>query len=422
MRVLIIGGGLGGLCLAQGLRKAGTDVSVFERQASASENLAGYGIHINRHGQQALKACLTLEGWSRFVDLSTQAGTELHFRDEQLRRLATRDEAALSGKPASEVGLRGVGRIELREILLDGLTDAERPVVQWDKTFIHYEQLSGGGVRAYFADGSSAEGDLLVGADASHSKVRQQYLPDVHRLELGILAIAGRYVLDETRARALPRALTDGSLNNIVPAGPGWMFVAAWRSRSADVDGHRQAAQNYVMWAYVTPRSQLGLAPLDGGALALQEFVLRRIQDWSPDLTTLVRDADLETVAPVLLRSMPELEPWPPSNVTLIGDAIHNMTPMAGIGANTALRDARILCDALVEAKASNGPLVLAVGVYETQMREYANKAVGLSRRNAENASSDAPFPRRMFRLVLRLAQAFPPVMRATLGRSSREP
>jgi 2-polyprenyl-6-methoxyphenol hydroxylase-like FAD-dependent oxidoreductase len=422
MKVLVIGGGLGGLCLAQGLRQAGLHVSVFERQVSPSENLAGYGIHINRHGQQALKACLPSEGWSRFRELSTSAGTKLHFRDEKLRRLATRDEAILSGRPANEVELRGVGRIELREILLAGLMERSDPVVHWGKTFTHYELIADNRVRAHFDDGSAAEGDLLVGADASHSKVRQQYLPDVRRLELGILAIAGRYLLDDVQTAALPPELTDGSLNNVVPAGPGWMFVAAWRSRSADVGGKQQDAQNYVMWAYVTPRSELVDVPQDRGPAALQNFVLQRIKGWSPDLSRLVRGADPETVAPVPLRSMPHLDAWAPSNVTLIGDAIHNMTPMAGIGANTALRDARVLRDAMIDAAAGKLSIVDAVGRYESEMRVYANRAVGLSRRNAENASSDAGFPRRMFRLVLRLAQAFPPVMRATLGRSSKEP
>src|ERR1700720_3840034 len=54
---------------------------------------------------------------------ASHAGSELFFRDEKLQLLARRDEAILSGRPAAEVERRGIGRLELREILLEGLID-----------------------------------------------------------------------------------------------------------------------------------------------------------------------------------------------------------------------------------------------------------------------------------------------------------
>ncbi|MDT7670996.1 MAG: hypothetical protein QOC74_3779, partial [Pseudonocardiales bacterium] len=122
---------------------------------------------------------------------------------------------------------------------------------------------------------------------------------------------------------------------------------------------------------------------------------------------------DPGTVAPVPLRSMPPLHPWPASSVTLLGDAIHNMTPMAGIGANTALRDAGVLRRALIEVAAGRRALLDAVAGYEQEMRGYANRAIGMSLSNAERAASDARLPRLAFRTVLRVAQAVPPLKRA---------
>ncbi len=66
MRVLIIGGGLGGLTLAHGLRNSGIGVAVHERSSRTGPQPAGYGIHINDHGNRALHACLPEENWRAY--------------------------------------------------------------------------------------------------------------------------------------------------------------------------------------------------------------------------------------------------------------------------------------------------------------------------------------------------------------------
>jgi 2-polyprenyl-6-methoxyphenol hydroxylase-like FAD-dependent oxidoreductase len=61
LHVLIIGGGTGGMCLAQGLRRAGVPVSVFERDRTRSDGLHGYRVGINPTGNHALRECLQPE-------------------------------------------------------------------------------------------------------------------------------------------------------------------------------------------------------------------------------------------------------------------------------------------------------------------------------------------------------------------------
>ena len=67
---MIIGGGIGGLCLAQGLRRAGIGVTVYERTVTRTDWLQGYRIHINPHGSRALHDCLPPAAWQRFLDSS----------------------------------------------------------------------------------------------------------------------------------------------------------------------------------------------------------------------------------------------------------------------------------------------------------------------------------------------------------------
>jgi 2-polyprenyl-6-methoxyphenol hydroxylase-like FAD-dependent oxidoreductase len=107
---------------------------------------------------------------------------------------------------------------------------------------------------------------------------------------------------------------------------------------------------------------------------------------------------------------MPLLEAWDANPVTLLGDAIHNMTPMAGIGANTALRDA----EHLMRAFAAPGPqsVVERVAHYEHTMRAYANDALAMSTYNARHAASEARLGRAAFRTMLRIANVVPPVKR----------
>jgi 2-polyprenyl-6-methoxyphenol hydroxylase-like FAD-dependent oxidoreductase len=310
--------------------------------------------------------------------------------------------------------------MDLRDVLIDGLDNGTTAVIQWGRVFTRYDQLDNGRIRAHFADGTYEDGDLLVGADGPNSVVRRQFLPNIQRLDLGVSAIAGRYILDDKRVGNLPPEMTNGALNNIVPSGRGWMFISAWRSRPAD-GVESSALEHYIVWAYVAPSGDIpqGAGPVYGSEL--HKYVLNSIKGWAPELRELVTESDTSTTKCLSLRSMPTLTSWESSNVTLLGDAIHNMTPMGGMGANTALRDADTLARCLIDAAAGRLSITESVRTYEEEMRVYANDAIKLSTSNAINACKGGTTQRLVFRGFLRAAQTFPLIMRATIGRSSVE-
>lgn len=427
MRVLIIGAGLGGLTLLHGLRAEGIDARVFERSPLHGTQPASYGIHLNADGLAALHSCLPAESWAMVDAAGVPAPNIIRFRDPSLKVLSTLDKRFPEHATDPVTKRRAISRGRLRNALLHG-TDHEttdsagvrEPLVHWGKRFARYETAPVG-VRAYFDDGTVAEGDLLVGADGSNSAVRHQRLPDVDRREVGITNIAGRTPLSGRVAAVLPADLTDGGINNVVPSagqpgtrpGSGWMFASTWDTGDPDVTDVSGGATRYVVWAWAGATSSY---PSDLGALdgrALQQLVRDRVARWAEPLRTLVDQTDPSTITTVPLRSMPQLPVWEPSNVTLLGDAVHNMTPMAGIGANTALRDAEQLRRALAGTPPS---LTAAVGAYESAMRGYANQALALSTRNAKNAALAGRSGRTAFRTLLRLGSAVPPLKRRMFG------
>lgn len=177
-RIIIIGAGIGGLALANGLHSAGVDVEVHERNHACNEGLAGYGIHINADGARGLHECLPPDAWERFDTVGVPARDFIRFHDEHMGRLAVVDHQAATGS-SPILHRRAVGRLALRDTLLHGLPGetSGRPIVHWDHAFTHYERLDDGRIRAHFADATNTTGDLLIAADGSNSRIRQQYLP-----------------------------------------------------------------------------------------------------------------------------------------------------------------------------------------------------------------------------------------------------
>lgn len=384
MRVAVVGGGVGGLCLAHGLRKAGVEVAVYERDLSRTDRLQGYRVHINPHGAAALRECLPAANWERFERSSGSGGNGFGFLTEQLRPLLVLDPDDEQHYSAS--------RITLRQVLLDGLD------VQFGKRFVRYEQ--GEDITLHFEDGTTARCDVLVGADGIRSRVRQQYLPHAGTEDVGVTAIAGKLMLDEHDW--VPRDLLVRA-NSIIPTSRAGMFLVAHDGLGVTDNPDDPLFDNvrpYLMWAYAAA----DLTVHDGQDL--QREVLGRIARWSPELSRIVAASPAETISRWRIRSSKPIERWQPTNVTLLGDAIHAMTPMRGIGANTALRDAQLLARCITEGGDS-------IARYEKEMYDYGFGAVRDSLRAAKQFADGSPVARTIFKTVLRTASAVPALKRA---------
>jgi 2-polyprenyl-6-methoxyphenol hydroxylase-like FAD-dependent oxidoreductase len=391
-RVIVIGAGTGGMCLAHGLKRAGIPVEVYERDRDRADGLHGYRVGIDPDGSRALHACLPPELYDTFVATCARAPMHFTMLDERLSELLSlplRDE---SDPINSE---KSVSRMTLRQVLLTGLED----VVRFDKTFTHFEHDPGGSVTAHFADGTSATGDLLVAADGTGSRVRRQYLPHAVVEPAGVIAIGGKVELNEQTKALLPPRVFAGISIVFAPKGYSCVLhVMEFKWDRAGVPhphiGASDAAllakwpglmydntRDYINWGFAaaTTRFPSDVMAMRGADLA--HLTLEMTPGWHPHLRTLFELTDPGTAFPVNIATSTPVPAWEATNVTLLGDAIHTMTPGRGVGANTALRDAALLCRTLRDVRDGKATVREAVARYEARMTEYGFAAVRDSRR-----------------------------------------
>ncbi len=371
MSVIIIGAGLGGLSLAHGLRRAGIPYQLYERDESAGARKQGYRLHISGVGDSALRAVLPPELHELFRATAGRALPHTNVYDHGLRLLT---------RLADEGTHLNTNRFTLRQILLYGQE------VAYGKRFTHYE-TDPDGVTAHFADGTAARGRLLVGADGINSPVRRQYLPHAEVADAGLVHLYGRIPLTpETRALFAPEMFAvfsmlvgpDRTMAGFAPVDYPEPVADACARLVPDLrlrdDRPYMTCSVGARWEVIghTEAELAAMAPED-----LQQVALRAVDGWHPLARAMVEHWDVPATFPQPIRTSIPIGPWEPSRVTLVGDAIHAMSPAAGAGANTALRDGAALASALARAS-----LLDAVGSYEAAMVAYGFAAV---RESAEN-------------------------------------
>jgi 2-polyprenyl-6-methoxyphenol hydroxylase-like FAD-dependent oxidoreductase len=413
-KVIIIGAGTGGLCLAQGLKADGSAVDVFERERTPTDRQGGYKLTISPTGNRALKECLPESVFHKLVQISARASRGVSFLDERLTPLLTID------LPDTDLGsvdcARPISRIALREVLLQGLDD----IVHFGKKFVGFDDDPEGRVIARFEDGTTATGDLLVGADGANSYVRARLLPYTRRVETGVLAVSGKIGLSDQVRAVTPPAIFRGPSLMLAPKG---CFLFANAMEYADTDASIPGScleakscnvtsgdrEEYVMWSFSARREKFGPG-LNGDTLdaeALKAIVLPLMKDWNPSLRWIVRNSS--TISTFSVKSAVPVPAWETRNVTLLGDALHNMTPFRGMGANVALRDAATLRRVLVSVVRGESPLLESLAAYEREMVEYGFRAVRASLANMRLLHSEG-IRRELTKFGFRLMNLFPPL------------
>lgn len=385
LHVLIAGGGLGGLALAHGLLKAGLTVEVFERDPDFDRR-QGYYLTINALGGEALRAVLPEDLFELYLDTSrrpypSQASVVMN---AQLRELGRRP--SLGPPNVGERRHTGVHRRTLRQILagrLDG-------VIRFGVSAVGYDE-DADGVTLHLSDGTSARGDLLVGADGIRSPIRDQRLPQTRVVSTAIKGIDlyGRTPYTDELLGIIPDDLHEASMK-IATDGRARCLLGSFRARRpvaeavADraPDVHVDPVDDYMMVSCsVAPDTVLPPAAewtAQTGEL-IRESMGRAVADWHPAIRAIVAGLDPASIFAISFSYLEPVAHWEPSRVTVLGDAAHGMLPTLGMGANTALQDARMISERV--AAASRGAMSLreAIGGYEATMREHVYPLIAVT-------------------------------------------
>jgi 2-polyprenyl-6-methoxyphenol hydroxylase-like FAD-dependent oxidoreductase len=383
VRVLIIGAGTGGLALAHALTRAGIEVSVFERDLAPNADTGGFRVGISPGGSRALKACVPPETYALFVATCARAPRYFNMLTEQLAEVLCLE---MEGAPADAMdGEKNVIRKTLRRVLLTGLEHH----VAFGKGLVSYAHNPDGTVTARFEDGSHAMGDVLVGADGSGSAVRKQRLPHARLEDTGMVSLGGKFPMTAQSRALLSDKMFYGMSMIMAPKGFGAIihslefaqnrtdanFTARWPNFVDALD------DDSIGWGIWGARQNF---PRDPAALNGEELLhlgLELTRSWHPQVRELVGMTEASAMNYLGIRTSVPPPAWESSNVTLLGDAIHTMTPGRGAGANTALRDAALLSQLLIEANEGQKSLIEAIHSYEVEMRRYSSEAVKESKK-----------------------------------------
>ena len=356
----IIGGGPGGLMLGLLLQQQGYEVSIFEKAGLDVNRDRGGSLDIHEEsGQLPLKETGII---NRFRELARFEGEDTRVLDKNGK--VYYEETA---DPEVEGGRPEIDRGELCDIIIEQLSEG---TVVYGKAFESLRRLDNGQVEVSFVEGDTAEFDFVVGADGAFSKVRP-YLANVDveyngisMVELNVKDAYNQYP-DLAAFNKNGKMMAFGDHKAILGQVNGDGRIKVYMSYQMDYEEFEKFKE--------MSKSEI------------KEQLLQDFSDWDEDLKKYIEYAGDD----MLLRRIYKLPigfKWEnQSNLTLIGDAAHLMSPFAGEGVNMAFYDAYLLAKALKE----NNNLQDALKEYEASMYEASEQSASESQANLEEMFGD---------------------------------
>jgi len=329
LRVGINGGGVGGLCAAIALRKAGHDVQVFE-QASSFKRI-GADINLTPNVVRALGGFGVVPSLEETAARPTHRISRMWDTGAETSRL----EMAESAEKKYGAPQLTIHRADLLNALRKQLP--ENVILLGHK--VSGITLRDHGATVTFADGSERTVDVLIGADGIHSPTRTALFGAEHPEFTGLVSY--RSVFDSTKS-----------------SYPNQNAFTKWWGPTSDLQivtfPLNRGRETFVF--ATTPQTDWREESwtMPGDIVELRGAY----QSFHPEARALL-DACTEVMKSALYVRDP-LPQWSKGNVTLLGDACHPMTPFMAQGAGMAIEDAVVLGRALAGVDLAGVPAAFA--------------------------------------------------------------
>jgi FAD-dependent urate hydroxylase len=308
-RVIIIGGGIGGLCTGISLRKVGLEVVIYEQAEELRAVGAGLTIWAN-----AIKALRKLG----VADEVIKAGAKIErgaLRTSTGRVLSRTNQGELEqrfGEPTI-----ALHRADLHEILMNALPPGTLHLNEKCTGFEDDEE----GVTCSFADGKTDRGHLLVGTDGIHSVIRGQLFPEVKLRYSGYTTWRG--VVKTGDEAAL------GTTSETWGCGARFGIVRIDR-------------ESVYWFSTANVEADLKLSPAER-----KSFLLEQFKGWHHPVELLIQSTPAEHIIHNDIYDIAPMKRWCRGRVALLGDAAHPTTPNMGQGACMAIESSLALARCL---------------------------------------------------------------------------
>jgi salicylate hydroxylase len=352
LKIAIVGAGYGGAAAAKALSLLGANVKVYEQAPQMGEVGAGIGLRpatMARFRQWGIfDAIAKVSSASDYFEILTATGEPImkdtwpEFGEEKQTYLIHRRDFI-----EALLGVLPEGMVQLGHKL---------------------ETIEDKGARSIltFANGETAEADLVVGADGIKSAVREQLFSGKGPVFSGEHAY--RVVISADDAHAM---VIDDNLRMYIGKGTK-VYLLPLRHRN-QMSFDITALNPDGTWAPTITK----------------EGLLKTVEDFDERIVAIARDLEMDTVNIRAVYDIDPVDSWHTDSVVLMGDAAHSMLHHQGQGANSAIEDAGALADALAQADSVKE----ALAVFQATRKPVTDQLQRISRQGWSEEEVDDVFP-----------------------------